>query len=132
MEFDPNLKARLLFQLNEILPAECILTAEEDLRPYECDGLTAYRRVPLAVVLPTTIEQIQAITRACNSLNIPVVARGAGTGLSGGALPDANGIVLGLSRFNQILDIDTDNLTARVQPGVPYVSSSPETTPIAK
>ena len=118
MEFDPNLKARLLFQLNEILPAECILTAEEDLRPYECDGLTAYRRVPLAVVLPTTIEQIQAITRACNSLNIPVVARGAGTGLSGGALPDANGIVLGLSRFNQILDIDTDNLTARVQPGV--------------
>lgn len=118
MQFDPDLKARLLFQLNEILPAECILTAEEDLRPYECDGLTAYRRVPLAVVLPVTIEQVQQVVQTCARMNIPVVARGAGTGLSGGALPEENGIILGLSRLNKILEVDTDNLIARVQPGV--------------
>lgn len=118
MDFDADLKARLLFQLSEILPPSGILTAPEDLRPYECDGLTAYRKVPLAVVLPTEVQQIQAIMRACGSMGIPVVARGAGTGLSGGALPDENGIVLGLSRLNQILEIDTENLTARVQPGV--------------
>lgn len=118
MQFDPDLKARLLFQLNEILPAECILTAEEDLRPYECDGLTAYRRVPLVVVLPVTTEQIQQVVQTCARMNIPVVARGAGTGLSGGALPEENGIILGLSRLNKILEVDTDNLIARVQPGV--------------
>lgn len=118
MQFDPDLKARLLFQLNEILPAECILTAEEDLRPYECDGLTAYRRVPLAVVLPVTTEQVQQVVQTCARMNIPVVARGAGTGLSGGALPEENGIILGLSRLNKILEVDTDNLIARVQPGV--------------
>lgn len=118
MELDPQLKAQLLFQLGEILPPDCILTAEEDLRPYECDGLTAYRRVPAAVVLPTSIEQVQAVMRTCSHLHIPVVARGAGTGLSGGALPDEGGIILGLSRFNKILEIDRDNLTARVQPGV--------------
>ena len=118
MEFDPELKASLLFQLNEILPTDCVLTAEEDLRPYECDGLTAYRRVPLAVVLPTTTEQIRQVLQTCARMNIPVVARGAGTGLSGGALPEENGIILGLSRLNKILDIDTKNLTANVQPGV--------------
>lgn len=118
MEFDPDLKARLLFQLNEILPADCILTATEDLRPYECDGLTAYRRLPLAVVLPTSTEQIQQVTQTCARMNIPVVARGAGTGLSGGALPEENGIILGLSRLNKILEINTNNLVARVQPGV--------------
>ncbi|HRJ53669.1 MAG TPA: FAD-linked oxidase C-terminal domain-containing protein [Candidatus Thiothrix moscowensis] len=118
MQFDPDLKARLLFQFNEILPAECILTAEEDLRPYECDGLTAYRRVPLAVVLPVTTEQVQQVVQTCARMNIPVVARGAGTGLSGGALPEENGIILGLSRLNKILEVDTDNLIARVQPGV--------------
>jgi glycolate oxidase len=129
MEFDPDLKAKLLFQLNEILPQSAILTAEEDLRPYECDALTAYRRLPLAVVLPTTIEQVQAITRTCARMNIPVVARGAGTGLSGGALPDENGIVLGLSRFNQILGIDAENLTARVQPGVRNLTISQAVEP---
>lgn len=129
MEFDPDLKAKLLFRLNEILPPSAILTAEEDLRPYECDALTAYRRLPLAVVLPTTIEQVQAITRTCARMNIPVVARGAGTGLSGGALPDENGIVLGLSRFNQILGIDAENLTARVQPGVRNLAISQAVEP---
>lgn len=80
-------KRQLLRQLNDILPPEAILTAKEDLHPYECDGLTAYRHLPLAVVLPTTTEQVQLIMKTCSRLKIPVVARGAGTGLSGGALP---------------------------------------------
>ena len=111
-------KRQLLRQLNDILPPEAILTAKEDLHPYECDGMTAYRRLPLAVVLPTTTEQVQLIMKTCSRLKIPVVARGAGTGLSGGALPHADGIVLSLARFKQILAIDTANLHARVQPGV--------------
>lgn len=118
MKIAPEHQAQLLQYLADILPADSILTAKEDLRPYECDGLTAYRQLPLAVVLPTTIEQVQLIMKACARLKIPVVARGAGTGLSGGALPHADGIVLSLARFNKILDIDTANLTARVQPGV--------------
>ncbi|WML90197.1 FAD-linked oxidase C-terminal domain-containing protein [Thiothrix lacustris] len=109
----------LLFQqLADILPQDAILTAKEDLHPYECDGLTAYRHLPLAVVLPTTTEQVQLIVKTCSRLKIPVVARGAGTGLSGGALPHEGGIVLSLARFKQIMEIDTVNLHARVQPGV--------------
>ncbi|SEA77231.1 glycolate oxidase [Thiothrix caldifontis] len=108
----------LLQQLKDILPEEAILTAKEDLHPYECDGLTAYRHLPLAVVLPTTTEQVQLILKTCSRLKVPVVARGAGTGLSGGALPHEGGIVLSLARFKQILEIDTANLHARVQPGV--------------
>lgn len=118
MKTTPEQKQQLLQYLAEILPQEAILTAREDLHPYECDGLTAYRHLPLAVVLPTTIEQVQLIAKACSRLQIPVVARGAGTGLSGGALPHEDGIVLSLARFNRILEIDTDNLVARVQPGV--------------
>lgn len=118
MELEPDLKARLLRQLTEILPPDAILTAAEDLHPYECDGLTAYQRLPVAVVLPTTTEQVRAITKLCFNLNIPIVPRGAGTGLSGGALPYENGIVLSLARLNKILDIDLNNLQARVQPGV--------------
>lgn len=118
MKIDPDLKNRLLQQLSDILPTEAILTAKEDLRPYECDGLTAYQKLPVAVVLPTTVEQIQQIVRTCFRLNIPIVARGAGTGLSGGALPHDEGIVLSLARLNRILEIDADNLQARVQPGV--------------
>jgi glycolate oxidase len=100
------------------LPAEAVLSHEEELRPYECDGLTAYRRLPLLVLLPTRIEQVQAILRLCRDKNIPVVARGSGTGLSGGALPHERGIILSLARFNRILDIDPHNRQARVQPGV--------------
>ncbi len=111
-------KNALLQQLSDILPQDAILTTKEDLHPYECDGMTAYKRLPLAVVLPTTIEQVQLIVKTCSRLKVPVVARGAGTGLSGGALPHEDGIVLSLARFTQILDIDTANLHARVQPGV--------------
>jgi glycolate oxidase len=113
----PN-KAKLLAELATVLPARALLTSVDELRPYECDGLTAYRRVPMAVTLPETIEQVQAIVKICKHYQVPVVARGAGTGLSGGALPDENGIILGLSRLNKILAVDTRNLTATVQPGV--------------
>jgi glycolate oxidase len=115
---DTNIRNNLLFQLGEILPEEYLLTEEEDLKPYECDGLSAYLQLPVAVALPENIEQVQQITRICSQLKVPIVARGAGTGLSGGALPHEGGIILGLSRFNKILEIDTQNQMARVQPGV--------------
>jgi glycolate oxidase len=100
------------------LPARCILSEPAELRPYECDGLSAYRQVPWIVLLPETVEQVQSILTHCNRHKTPVVARGAGTGLSGGALPLANGVLLSLARFNRIIDIDVHNRLARVQPGV--------------
>ncbi|WP_299879656.1 FAD-linked oxidase C-terminal domain-containing protein [uncultured Cocleimonas sp.] len=118
MSLDTNTRNNLLFQIGEILPEEYLLTSEEDIKPYECDGLSAYQKLPVAVVLPETIEQVQRIAKICSQLKVPIVARGAGTGLSGGALPHEGGIILGLSRFNKIEQIDTDNLTATVQPGV--------------
>ncbi len=108
----------LLLSLAEILPPDALLTSEEALRPYECDGLSIYRNLPLAVALPADIEQAQAVIRACKQHNAPVIARGAGTGLAGGAMPTAGAIVLSLAKFNRILDIDLDNRTATVQPGV--------------
>ena len=111
-------RGALISKLERVLPAESILREEEQLRPYECDGLTAYRQLPMLVVLPDTVEQVQAILKLCSQERIAVVARGAGTGLSGGALPLADGILLGLAKFNRILEIDVENRTARVQPGV--------------
>lgn len=109
---------QLITQLQSILPKGALLHNEEDLRPYECDGLSAYRRLPLMVALPETIEQVQEILKLCSEVGLPVVARGAGTGLSGGALPDEKGLLLSLAKFNQILELDADERTARVQPGV--------------
>ena len=110
--------ATFITALKTALPPQSLLIEPEALRPYECDGLSAYRQVPLAVCLPETLEQAQAVLRACRQHNVPVVARGAGTGLSGGALPLANGVILSLARFNRILEIDAENRLARVQPGV--------------
>ena len=104
--------------LRATLPEHCLITDEAGLRPYECDGLTAIREQPWLVVLPETEEQVVAVLRLCRRYNVPVVPRGAGTGLSGGARPNADGVVLGLSKMNRILEIDTDNCTARLQPGV--------------
>ena len=118
MPLDTNTRNNLIFQLGEILSDEYLLTSEEDLKPYECDGLSAYQQLPVAVALPGDIEQVQQIVRICSQLKVPIVARGAGTGLSGGALPHEGGIILGLSRFNKIFEIDTANQMARVQPGV--------------
>ena len=117
-------ETRIIGQLRSQLPAQCVLSSIEELRPYECDGLSAYRNLPLAVVIPETVEQVQETLRLCAANDVPVVARGAGTGLSGGALPVSGGILLSMARFNRILDIDTQNRTARVQPGVTNLSVS--------
>ena len=115
----PDSQHQTLFRaLRALLPAASVLTDAEDLRPFECDGLSVYRRLPLVVVLPETVAQVQAIMRLCSEMNIPVVARGAGTGLSGGALPLEDGVLLSLAKFNKIIDLDVANAMARVQPGV--------------
>ena len=105
-------------QLAAVLPAEALLTAPEATKPYECDGLTLFREVPSAVVLPDTEAQVVAILKLCNAARIPVVARGAGTGLSGGAMPHRDGVVLSLTKFTRILAVDPLTRTAVVQPGV--------------
>lgn len=108
----------LVHHLSLILPRHAILHSDEDTHPYECDGLSAYRFKPWVVALPDTIEQVQAVMRICHAHQIPVIARGAGTGLSGGALPRENCLLLSLAKFNRILEIDPNNATARVQTGV--------------
>jgi glycolate oxidase len=115
--------------LREKLPAECVLSEPEDLRPYECDGLSAYRRLPMVVVIPQTLEQVQTTLQLCAHHGVAVVARGAGTGLSGGALPLSDGVLLSMARFNRILEIDTANRIARVQPGVTNLSISQAAEP---
>ena len=121
------LPPRLLPELLGLLPSDAILSEPEELRPYECDALTAYRTLPGLVLLPETEEQVAQILRLCTEHQVPVVARGAGTGLSGGALPHAGGVVLSLARFNRILAIDPDNRIARVQPGVRNLAISQAT-----
>jgi glycolate oxidase len=111
-------KTVLAARLKAILPTHCLLIDEEDLRPYECDGLTAYRELPLAVCLPENEVQVVEVLRTCHHLGVPVVARGAGTGLSGGAMPHAQGLVLSLARLNKILRVDRAARLAVVQPGV--------------
>ena len=114
----------LVSELYEVVARESVLTDYEALKPFECDGLTAYRQVPMAVVLPGTIEEVQNVVRICAQHSVPVVTRGAGTGLSGGALPLSNGILLSLTRMNKILEINQNARTARVQPGVTNLSIS--------
>jgi glycolate oxidase len=108
----------LVNQLQSFLPADAVLYEAEDVRPYECDGLSAYRQLPMAVVLPRTEQQIVKILQLCHAMQTPVVARGAGTGLSGGALPHAQGVLLSLAKLNQIIAVDPLARTAHVQPGV--------------
>lgn len=111
-------------KLKRFLPKGLIISDEELLRAYECDGLSAYRQIPHCVVLPEDVSQVQAIMRLCHQENVPVVARGAGTGLSGGAMPVAEGVVLSLAKFNQITHLDPEQQIARVQPGVRNISVS--------
>ena len=111
-------KATVVAQLQSRVPGLTILHEVEDLRPFECDGLSAYRTTPLLVALPETVEQVQAVLRYAHEQHIPVVARGAGTGLSGGALPLEKGILLVMARLNRIIEIDPEASIARVQPGV--------------
>jgi glycolate oxidase len=105
-------------QLRRLLPAGAVIEEPEQLRTYECDGLTGHRMVPSLVVLPESTEQVQAVVRACHAARVPFVARGAGTGLSGGALPVADGVVIALTRLNRILEVDLESARIVVQPGV--------------
>jgi glycolate oxidase len=115
--------------LGALLPPHALLWQPEDTTPYECDGLTAYRARPLAVVLPETEAQVAALLKACHALRVPVVARGAGTGLSGGALPHEQGVTLSLARFNRIVALDPAARTAVVQCGVRNLAISEAAAP---
>ncbi len=122
-------RAEVVAELSAVLPAHALLWHTEDTLPYECDGLTAYREQPLAVALPETEEQVAAVLRTCHRLNVPVVARGAGTGLSGGALPHKLGVTMSLAKFNRIVAIDPLSRTARVQCGVRNLAISEAAAP---
>src|SRR6185503_4444236 len=111
-------QADVVAALGALLPPHALLWRREETMPYECDGLTAYRQQPLVVALPETEAQVAAVLKACHVLQVPVVARGAGTGLSGGALPHALGVTLSLAKFNRIVRIDPLARTALVQCGV--------------
>jgi glycolate oxidase len=111
-------QSQVVAALLRVLPAHAVLYTTEDTVPYECDGLTAYRARPLCVVLPETYAQVQAVLQTCHAIDAPVVARGAGTGLSGGAMPHPQGVTLSLAKFNKILNIDPIARTATVQCGV--------------
>src|SRR5450631_1611894 len=115
--------------LARILPANCILHRGEETVPYECDALTAYRQLPLVVVIPESEAQVAAVLAACHALNVPVVARGAGTGLSGGALPHAMGVSLSLAKFTSIVKVDPVARTTVVQCGVRNLGISETAAP---
>jgi glycolate oxidase len=122
-------QAEVVDALSQVLPAHALLWHREDTTPYECDGLTAYRELPLAVALPETEDQVAAVLRTCHRLQVPVVARGAGTGLSGGALPHRLGVTLSLAKFNRIVRIDPHARTAVVQSGVRNLAISEAAAP---
>jgi glycolate oxidase len=124
------LRARVVQALSRDVPQHALLYQTEDTTPYECDGLTAYRQRPLVVALPETEAQVQAVLRSCHALGVPVVARGAGTGLSGGAMPHADGVTLSLAKFNKIVHIDPLARTARVQCGVRNLAISEAAAPL--
>ena len=113
-----NRRAEIAAALRRIVPGEGVIDSASEMRPYESDGLTAYRQPPMLVVLPETTEQVSRILRYCYGEGIKVVPRGAGTSLSGGALPLADGVLLGMAKFNRVLEIDYENRLAVVQPGV--------------
>ncbi|MCX7242845.1 MAG: FAD-binding protein, partial [Polaromonas sp.] len=123
-------QAEVVAALQQVVPQHALLWTPEDTTPYECDGLTAYRERPLVVVLPETYAQVQGVLKACHALNVPVVARGAGTGLSGGAMPHKLGVTLSLAKFNKILKMDAASRTAVVQGGVRNLAISEAAAPL--
>jgi len=122
-------QSQVVRALQAVLPPHALIWNAEDTTPYECDGLTAYRARPLAVALPETEAQIAGVLKACHALDVPVVARGAGTGLSGGAMPHAMGVTLSLAKFNRILGVDPVARTATVQCGVRNLAISEAAAP---
>ncbi|MFB2704531.1 FAD-linked oxidase C-terminal domain-containing protein [Marinobacter shengliensis] len=119
-------KTELAEQFRAFIDPEFVITDDETLKPYECDGLAMYREMPMLVVLPETVQQVQRVMRICHEQGVPVVARGAGTGLCAGAMPHKEGVVLSLAKFNRILEIDPLARTARLQPGVRNLAISEE------
>jgi glycolate oxidase len=125
-----ELKMHIIRGLQAVLPSHALLFHPEDTVPYECDGLTAYRERPLAVALPETEAQVQAVLQTCHRLKVPVVARGAGTGLSGGAMPHALGVTLSMAKFNKVVKLDVLSRTAVVQCGVRNLAISEAAAPL--
>ena len=126
----PSLQANVVAALQLVVPKHALLWHDEDTTPFECDGLTAYRQRPMVVALPETYEQVQGILKSCHAMGVPVVARGAGTGLSGGAMPHATGVTLSLAKFNKILKLDAKSRTAVVQGGVRNLAISEAAAPL--
>ncbi len=126
---DAARRRSIVAALTAALPPGAVLAEEGDLRPYECDGLSTFRELPVAVVLPSTERAVAATLGVCARLGVPVVARGAGTGLSGGAMPHAAGVVLSLARLNRILELDPAAGIARVEPGVRNLAISEAAAP---
>src|ERR1700728_2492140 len=117
-------RAEIVAALQGIVPGEGVIASDEAMRPYESDGLTAYRQLPMVVVLPQTTAQVSAVLAYCHREGIKVVPRGAGSSLSGGALPLGDGVLLGMAKFNRIREIDYDNRVAVVEPGVTNLAVS--------
>src|SRR5476651_1239939 len=117
-------RERIVAALRAIVPGEGVIASEREMRPYESDGLTAYRQLPMVVVLPETTVQVSCVLAFCHAEGIKVVPRGAGTSLSGGALPLEDGVLLGMAKFNRIREIDFDNRIAVVEPGVTNLAVS--------
>ena len=122
-------RAAIVDDLVDLLPADCVVHETRELVPFETDAFVAYRRLPLAVVLPQTTEEVAAVMKYCHRYGVPVVPRGAGTSLSGGAIPQEDAVVLGLSRMNRIIEVDPANRTATVQAGVTNLSISDAVSP---
>ncbi|WP_168011928.1 glycolate oxidase subunit GlcD [Halomonas salinarum] len=125
----PQNKADVLADLSQAIPDMTLLHREEDLRPFECDGLSAYQVLPMLVALPDSLDQVETLMRRCHAMGVPVVTRGAGTGLSGGALPLEQGVLLVMSRFQRILAVDPEARIAQVQPGVRNLAISEAAAP---
>ncbi|EJL91795.1 FAD/FMN-dependent dehydrogenase [Herbaspirillum sp. CF444] len=127
--FSPARQREVVAALKAVVPPHCVLFDEEDTRPYECDGLAAYRQLPMVVVLPENEAQVVAILKTCHDLKVQIVPRGAGTGLSGGAMPIADGVVVSTAKFNKIVSMDKYSRTAVVQPGVRNLAISEAAAP---
>jgi glycolate oxidase len=125
-----SLQSKVVAALLQVVPKHALLWHNEDTTPFECDGLTAYRQRPMVVALPETYAQVQGILKSCHDMGVPVVARGAGTGLSGGAMPHAEGVTLSLAKFNKILKLDAKSRTAVVQGGVRNLAISEAAAPL--
>ena len=121
-KFTISNRLEIINKLKKIINPENVLAENEEMKPYETDALSAYKQMPLAVILPENTEEVSAILKYCNKENIKVIPRGAGTGLSGGALPLQDAILLGLGKFNKILEIDFNNKCVVAQPGVTNLS----------